>query len=218
MDDLLKAKYGHSAESMLVNPPTFIESYQTEAYDLCDALIARLEALISQTSEDENIAFHFMEGTKTNGGAEQRKDFSFNFGVVDPDLSGQVYQLLDKFSQLYAAKYTGFSQIPCISQDVKVQKTLPCGGFHTWHSETGNKASRSNYRVLTWTLYLNDFPDGEAETEFLDQGVKVTPKKGMLCFFPAGWTHMHRGNPPYTRTKYIATGWYYYVGDDKYGQ
>ena len=218
MDDLLKIKHGQHAESMLVNPPTFIESYQTEEYDLCDRLIEKLELLIDQTSEDEKVAFHFMEGTKTNNGAEQRKDYSFNFNIFDQDLCSQVHQVLSRFVPLYADKYTGFSQISCVSQDVKVQKTLPAGGFHSWHSETGDIASKSNYRVLTWTLYLNDFPDGEAETEFLDQGVKVTPKKGLLCFFPAGWTHMHRGNPPYSRTKYIATGWYYYIGEDRYGR
>ena len=70
-------------------------------------------------------------------------------------------------------------------------------------------------RCLVWTIYLNDIPEGEGETEFLEYGIKVQPKKGMVCFFPADWTHTHRGNAVYTHDKYIATGWYYYstIGD-----
>jgi len=91
---------------------------------------------------------------------------------------------------------------------MKVQKTPPKGGFHTWHCEHVSH-NNSAYRNLTWTLYLNDIPDGEGETEFLEYGVKVQPKKGLLCFFPAAWSHVHRGNPVYSCDKYIATGWYY---------
>ena len=63
-------------------------------------------------------------------------------------------------------------------------------------------------RLITALGYLNDVPEGEGETEFLEYGMKVQPKKGRLCYFPAAWTHTHRGNPVYTTTKYIATGWY----------
>ena len=39
--------------------------------------------------------------------------------------------------------------------------------------------------------------------------MKLRPKKGTVCLFPASWTHTHRGNPVYTKDKYIATGWFY---------
>jgi len=56
-------------------------------------------------------------------------------------------------------------------------------------------------------LYLNDVPEGEGETEFLHQGMRVQPRKGDLVVWPAFFTHVHRGNPVYTTDKYIATGW-----------
>jgi len=42
----------------------------------------------------------------------------------------------------------------------------------------------------------------------LYQKRRVKPEQGTICIFPAGFTHVHRGNPPLSGDKYIATGWY----------
>jgi hypothetical protein len=96
----------------------------------------------------------------------------------------------------------------------KVQKYEAArgGGYYTFHSEqsgmiSGEQGDRYLRRYLTYMVYLNDVPEGEGETEFLFQGLRIQPKKGSLVLFPAFYTHMHRGNPVYTTDKYIATGW-----------
>ena len=86
-----------------------------------------------------------------------------------------------------------------------MQKTPPKGGYHLWHCEASSK--ETSYRYLVWTLYLNDIPENEGETEFLWQGIRIKPKRGLFCLFPASFTHTHRGNPVYSCDKYIATGW-----------
>ena len=86
----------------------------------------------------------------------------------------------------------------------KIQKTEPKTGYHLWHAEKTNSYYQD--RVLAWTLYLNDIEKG-GETELLNYGLRIQPKAGTLCLFPAGFTHTHRGNPPYDNTKYIVTGW-----------
>ena len=86
----------------------------------------------------------------------------------------------------------------------KLQKTLPSQGYHLWHCEHMNRDQGD--RLAVYTVFLNDIPEG-GETEFLYQGVRVPPKKGTVCIFPAGYTHAHRGNPPIGETKYIMTGW-----------
>jgi hypothetical protein len=91
---------------------------------------------------------------------------------------------------------------------IKIQKTLPYGGYHVWHHEQCADGD-SHDRELVWTVYLNDMPQGEAETEFMYQHVKVQPTVGTICIFPAAMTHLHRGLTVYTYPKYIATGWYY---------
>lgn len=189
--------------------PTFIESYQTEQYDFCDRVIDRLNEYID-SQHDPNIARHFMNGATTNSGEQNRRDYSFNFTAMRDDFVEEMHEILRQYIPLYAEKYNGFGMQVCMSDAMKVQKTPPKGGFHTWHCEHG-RGDSSSWRNLTWTLYLNDIPEGEGETEFIEYGVKVQPKKGMLCFFPASWTHTHRGNPVYSCDKYIATGWYYLV-------
>jgi hypothetical protein len=91
------------------------------------------------------------------------------------------------------------------SKYIKIQKTCPTEGYHVWHCEhDGNLGF--NDRILSWILYLNDVEEG-GETEFLYQSLRFKPKAGTFILFPAHFTHTHRGNPPLSGVKYIATGW-----------
>jgi hypothetical protein len=90
--------------------------------------------------------------------------------------------------------------------DLKIQKTMPYGGYHTWHYEQAGPDNTK--RELVWMIYLNTMPPHEAETEFLYQAVKIQPVKGSVCIFPAAMTHVHRGLTVYTQPKYIITGWF----------
>lgn len=86
----------------------------------------------------------------------------------------------------------------------KVQKTMPAGGYHLWHSEDGTKSFSD--RIGVYILYLNDVAEG-GETEFLYQSKRIAPKKGRLIIFPPNYPWAHRGNPPLSGEKYIMTGW-----------
>jgi hypothetical protein len=119
----------------------------------------------------------------------------------------KVNEILDKCIKLYAEEFWIVKQLKATSLNIKLQKTPPRGGYHVWHCEQGSLKQSQN-RALVWTIYLNDIPDGEGETEFLWQGLRVKSKAGTVCIFPAAFTHTHRGNPVYSCDKYIATGWY----------
>jgi hypothetical protein len=185
---------------------TFISSYDIAPHDYCNRMIARFEEIASNTSLMQTSGY---SGTEQYG-AKARKDLSFFFNEQHngtTDLAQETNKILDEGLKLYAEEYPSLSSCHnYYSHIVKVQKTPPKGGFHTWHCERGTTDSS---RCLVWTIYLNDIPEGEGETEFLEYGIKVQPKKGRVCFFPADWTHTHRGNAVYTHDKYIATGWYY---------
>jgi len=118
-----------------------------------------------------------------------------------------INDALDKCIALYAEEFWIVKQLKATSLDIKLQKTPPRGGYHVWHCEQGSQKVAQN-RAIVWTVYLNDIPDGEGETEFLWQGLRVKPKAGTVSIFPASFTHTHRGNPVYSCDKYIATGWY----------
>jgi len=112
----------------------------------------------------------------------------------------------NKVWPVYEQKYstlTDHNRI--VIKHMKFQKTEIGSGYHVWHEEySGHKDA--DVRVLTWILYLNDVDEG-GETEFLYYPGRIKPKAGSLVLFPAYFTHVHRGNPPISNTKYIITGW-----------
>tara|TARA_R100000005_G_C4951813_1_gene172006 strand:- start:254 stop:832 length:579 start_codon:yes stop_codon:yes gene_type:complete len=104
----------------------------------------------------------------------------------------------------YLETYSVFGEGKFLLYDVKAKKIPVGGGFHNWHFEN----SRVPYctRQFVVQLYLNDdFSAGE--TEFLYMNKRIEAKTGRVIIFPAGFTHVHRGNPPIGGTKYIASSW-----------
>ena len=92
-------------------------------------------------------------------------------------------------------------------EPISVQKYPKGGGFKTWHSERTQNDYTQNIRHLVYMTYLNDVTDA-GETEWYHQRLKIQPSKGLTVIWPPDWTHVHRGIPSPTQTKYIATGWY----------
>ena len=104
----------------------------------------------------------------------------------------------------YVQEHPYLGQRTLVSSCVVLQKTSPPdGGYHPFHAE--NVRWTAMNRLLAWMVYLNDVPE-RGETEFLYQGLRIKPKAGTVLIWPAGWTHLHRGNPP-SSDKYILTGW-----------
>ena len=182
----------------------FIEIYENLATDsYCDRMIEMHKKLSESGSA--------WPGSDVNG-SQNRKDYSWFFEKEvmskESGLVEETNSILNEAVALYADTYPSFAMQECYSIVIKVQKTPPKGGFHAWHAEHA-PSNNSSFRNLVWTIYLNDVPEGEGETEFLEYGVRTQPKKGTVCLFPASWTHTHRGNAVYSVDKYIATGWYY---------
>ena len=88
-----------------------------------------------------------------------------------------------------------------------IQHYAPGEGFKAWHCDwsTASDATEPNNRVLAWILYCNDVADGG--TEFAWQQRCVDAIAGQLALFPAGISHVHRGQISHSASKTIATGW-----------
>lgn len=170
--------------------------------DYCERMIDEFEMIAGR---DESAVIN---GEMQFGSAVGRKDKQIFFESTSPDLAEETNRILDSCLVPYMDEYVGLKDHSFSSTIVKVQRTPPKGGYHVWHSEQAGNNMHNATRMLVWTLYLNDIPEGQGETEFLHQGIRLKPEKGMVCFFPASWTHVHRGNFTTTATKYIATGWY----------
>lgn len=108
---------------------------------------------------------------------------------------------------LYCDEYDILKGMNLTCLDFKFQKSKPGAGYHVWHCEQGDISTAS--RVMTYILYLNDIKDA-GETEFLYQKIRVPPEENTAVFFPAAYTHVHRGNVVHgEKAKYVITGWFY---------
>ena len=94
---------------------------------------------------------------------------------------------------------------PFYYTSLKIQKTLPTEGYHTWHIEHA-KGFENRARAFVFSVYLNDVEEG-GETEFLHFSKRVKPKTGRIVIWPAAFPYLHRGNPPLSGEKYILTSW-----------
>jgi hypothetical protein len=140
------------------------------------------------------------------GGSLNRKDYAFLLNYANSDMTYRVNQFLKSCALHYIDTYPQLRSSGLVSTDIKFQKTPPGGGYHLWHYENGNMAH--SMRELTWMIYLNDMPDGDGQTEFLYQKRRLTPTAGTVVMWPAGYTHVHKGNTVFSQDKYILTGWY----------
>jgi hypothetical protein len=88
-----------------------------------------------------------------------------------------------------------------------LQRYAPGEGFYSWHCDWNleAEATEPQRRVLAWILYCTSLPDGG--TDFHWQEHQEEAEKGKLLIFPAGLSHIHRGQVSQTRGKTIATGW-----------
>jgi hypothetical protein len=184
--------------------------------EFCSKIISRIEQLIADSllhivtkTEDteEKTSITPIEGTgqfpNSNMG---RKDISIFLNGVAGDLTKSINEFLYSCLNHYREEYGQLKTVNLMSWDIKAQRTKPGGGYHAWHYE--NSSYDMAPRELVWAIYLNDMPENEAETEFLYQKRRIKPTVGTVVIWPAGMTHVHRGNPVYTGTKYILTGWF----------
>jgi hypothetical protein len=96
-----------------------------------------------------------------------------------------------------------------LNTNFNIQKYNPSEGFFGWHTERSTISNMVSTRHLVFMTYLNTVNDG-GETEWFHQQIKIQPRKGLTVIWPVDWTHVHRGVPSKTETKYITTGWYTY--------
>jgi len=140
--------------------------------------------------------------TQFDNGKLGREDHQKFLKFSNMELMQRCNEEIAPFLGQYSKEFPGVQG--AISYEIKLQKTPVKGGYSMWHGEQGPGGSAT--RVISWLLYLNDVEEG-GETEFLYQSFKQKATKGTLVIWPAGFTHTHRGNPPYSNEKYVITGW-----------
>ena len=119
-------------------------------------------------------------------------------------------QYVQKCYDNYANVYSILRQEETRSGTIRIQRTKPGQGYHVWHAE---HSAEWSFRCLVFMLYLNTIDnDNAGETEFLYYKERIKPVENTLLFWPASFTHAHRGNVVFgEQSKYVITGWINYV-------
>jgi hypothetical protein len=157
-------------------------------------------------------AFRHNEEVVQKPDVKKSMDISFNPNFLQDPIWGKSLKYLVNVVEENISKYVfkhqlAFSKMDDFRLDTlfNMQRYEPGEAFYGWHCERAGLLASA--RVLAWMVYLNDVEDNGG-TQFYYQNHIEKPEQGKLIIWPSDWTHLHRGLPSLTETKYIFTGWY----------
>ena len=115
------------------------------------------------------------------------------------------FELLKECLKCYVKRYSIEFSGPIYNDVFKIHKVRKSEGYHVWHY---GRSSPENIDLLMAYMTYLEVPKKGGETEFLHQSLRIDPVVGRTLIWPAGYTHMHRGNPPLDGEKMYITGWF----------
>jgi len=189
---------------------------------LSDNFIFCNEKSLSKEQCDKIILFfennkEYHEPGSTSGGIDDKvkkcKEIFLSTDELKKPFFRDLFYALGDTKVKFVNKYNFLNNIRPwrIAEVFKIQKYLPEEAYFELHCETnGYPDGITERRIIAWMLYLNDVEEG-GETYFPQQDIKFKPQTGNMMFWPAYWTHPHKGIPAPKETKYIITGWFSYI-------
>tara|TARA_R100001594_G_scaffold12010_2_gene26918 strand:- start:17 stop:562 length:546 start_codon:yes stop_codon:yes gene_type:complete len=173
----------------------FIEKYKVSSA-ICDNFIQY------HKDNTEYKAVGKVNEGEVNKNIKDSVDVYFYNGSQTPFIL-EFFEELNKAATEYTNKYNINNYFKSDPLHI-VQHYKPGQGYFYLHYEReGLIVSR---RQLVYMLYCNNLKDGG--TEFPFQKKKLKAIKGDLYFWPADFTHPHKGIISNEEEKYIATGWF----------
>jgi len=143
-----------------------------------------------------------------NKGSRQNERTNYNFGItysaleydnpVAQNVHNQMNLLLQASTIPYARKH-GLHELYHESYNMLKYST---GQEYKAHADGTTDTGRS----VSAIIYLNDNYEG-GEIEFVNFGVKIKPKPGMLIIFPSTYPYAHIAHPVISGTKYALVTW-----------
>ena len=113
-------------------------------------------------------------------------------------IHNQMYSLLTSTTIPYAQKH----DIEQLQHEEYSMLRYSGGQEYKAHAD----GTTATGRAVSAILYLNDDYEG-GEVEFVNFGVKIKPKPGMLLLFPSTYPYTHVAHPVTSGTKYAIVTW-----------
>ena len=184
----------------LVKHNNFIYEYQNFVDDeLCDSFIEMIEHekedVISnkkcsiKNKTRNNVAFNITELSK-----------QYNLiKIVDMEASRIISKSISKYvdDNILVRRYSDFTRHSNFDMDL-IYRFYDKDDYYDWHVDSTEKG----HFVLSIIIYLNDDFEG-GSTIFLEDKVKVNPKKGSVLIFPCDYRTIHKGTKVKSGTKKI---------------
>ncbi len=178
----------------------YVESYQNNlTNDFCNHVIRKFE------NDNNKIPGRSYRGVdiKIKDSTDLSVTESYDWDEEDNIFYEALKNPLDNYLNEYV--YPKKIQQTPITYDTgyQIQRTTPLQNGYVWHHDSC--VENNAQRIVTYIWYLNTINE-EGTTDFID-GTEIKPEQGKLILFPSFWTHIHKGNPPKKKNKYICTGW-----------
>lgn len=163
---------------------------------------------------------HHHKGVLGDAELNPKKKKSTDLSLGSQSLKAPILQPLDIALSTcldhYQEEYDFLKDVSlwCMEEYFIIKRYYPNEGYYIKHCENTG-LPRSERRMLTWMLYLNDVEDGGG-TSFPTQELEFDARCGDMVIWPAYWTHPHHGIVSPTQTKYIVSGWFNFKKKDKY--
>ena len=165
--------------------------------------IAALEA----ASKDPESVLSWRRATTLGGGTKQNVRTNYDLSATlsakegdatAQDVHNQMYFLLLAASIPYAKKH----KIHDLYHEGYNVLKYSTGQEYKSHSDGSTESGRS----ISAIVYLNDDYEG-GHVEFVNFGIKIKPKPGMLLLFPSNYPYTHIAHPVTSGTKYAIVTW-----------
>ena len=185
----------------LIKHNNFIYEYQNFVDDkLCDSLIEMIEL------EQDDIISSNKSSTKN----KIRNNIAFNITqlseqykfikIVDMEASRIISKSITQYinDNLFVNKYSDLSRKNINFSMELIYRFYDKTDYYNWHVDS----TENGHFVLSIIIYLNDDFEG-GSTLFLEDKVKVNPKKGSVLVFPCDMRTIHKGTKVKSGTKKI---------------
>tara|TARA_Y100001937_G_C7043286_1_gene295639 strand:+ start:203 stop:760 length:558 start_codon:yes stop_codon:yes gene_type:complete len=166
--------------------------------EFCDKLIKKFEEAATKNKERySNTGVNFTQLNFREAGWEQEQSEMVHIFVEHAKKYAKSVGITNEWPMKYAL------------EDIRMKK-YNANDHDEFQAHVDVGDNRNCTRFLVFFVYLDDNEKGGTTFPKLKHSVEC--KKGSMLMFPPMWTHLHAGEKPKDKAKYMVGSYLHYVG------